>query len=150
MVWGGISLEARTDLVTLQGGSLNADRYIREYVEQHVVPYMPFIRENFLLMQDNARPHIARMTRQYFNDVGIQVLDWPPRSLDLNPIEHMWDHLGRRVRQNYGEFQTVVTLEQALVNEWEQIPQEVVAALIQSMPDRMRAVIQARGGNTRF
>lgn len=150
MIWGGISLEARTDLVLLRGGSLNADRYIRECLEQHVVPYMPFIGENFLLMQDNARPHIARMTRQYLNDVGIQVLDWPPRSPDLNPIEHMWDKLGRRLRQNYGEFQTVVALEQALVNEWEQIPQDAVAGLIQSMPERMRAVIQARGGNTRF
>lgn len=150
MVWGGISLDARTELVSLRGGNLNADRYIRECLEPHVVPYMPFIGENFLLMQDNARPHIARMTRQYLNDVGIQLLNWPPRSPDLNPIEHMWDKLGRRLRQNYGEFETVVALEQALLNEWEQIPQEAVASLIRSMPDRMRSVIQARGGNTRF
>lgn len=149
MVWGGISLEARTDLVILQGG-INADRYIRQCLEEHVVPYMPFIGENFLLMHDNARPHIAQITRQYLNDVDVQVLDWPSRSPDLNPIEHMWDTLGRRVRQNYGEFQTLDALAQALTNEWQQIPEDAVAALIESMPERMRAVIQARGGNTRF
>ena len=150
MVWGGISLEARTDLVILQGGNINADRYIRECLEQHVVPYMPRIGENFLLMQDNARPHIAQVTRQYLTDTGNEVLDWPPRCPDLNPIEHMWDKLGRRLRENYGEFETVAALEQALVNEWEQIPQDAIVTLIQSMPERMRAVIQARGGNTRF
>ena len=74
MVWGGISLEARTDLVILNG-SMNADRYIRQCLEEHVVPYMPFIGEHFLLMHDNARPHIAQLTRQYLNNVDVQVLD---------------------------------------------------------------------------
>lgn len=149
MVWGGISLEARTDLIKLQGG-INADKYIRQCLEEHVIPYSHFIGEHFKLMQDNAPSHRARITRQYLNDVGVQVLDWPSRSPDLNPIEHMWDILGRRVRQNYGEFQTLEALAQALTNEWQQIPQDAVAILIQSMPERMRAVIQACGGNTRF
>jgi hypothetical protein len=54
-----------------------------------------------------------------------------------------------RVRQNYGEFHTVVQQEQAPLHEWEMIPQDEVA-LITSMPGRLRAVIQARGGNTRY
>lgn len=140
MVWGGISLEARTDLIKLQGG-INADKYIRQCLEEHVIPYSHFIGEHFKLMQDNAPSHRARITRQYLNDVGVQVLDWPSRSPDLNPIEHIWDILGRRVRQNYGEFQTLEALAQALTNEWQQIPQDAVAILIQSMPERMRAAI---------
>ncbi|CAH1958656.1 unnamed protein product [Acanthoscelides obtectus] len=42
-------------------------------------------------------------------------------------IEHMWDTLGRRLRQYYGEFQTVAALEQAMANEWGQIPQNTIA-----------------------
>lgn len=56
-------------------------------------------------MQDYTRPHISRITRHYLNDIGIQVLDWPPESRDLNPTERMRGKLGRRVTQSYGEFQ---------------------------------------------
>jgi hypothetical protein len=43
MIWGGISLAACTALVTLRRGSINADRYIRECLEEHVVPFAPFV-----------------------------------------------------------------------------------------------------------
>jgi hypothetical protein len=135
-------LAACTALVTLRRGSINADRYIRECLKEHVVPFAAIVH-------DNARPHIAQIMRQYLHDVGIQLLRRPPMSPDLNPIEHRWDNLGRSMRQNYGEFHTVVQLEQAPLHEWEMIPQDEVA-LITSMPGRLRAVIQARGGNTRY
>jgi hypothetical protein len=134
MIWGGISLAGCTALVTLRRGSINADRYIRirECLEEHVVPFAPFVGVDFLLMHDNARPQVAQITRQYLHDVGIQVLRWPPMSPDLNSIEHLWDNLGRSIRQNYGEFHTVVQLEQALLHEWEVIPQDEIVALITS------------------
>lgn len=54
------------------------------------------------------------------------------------------------MRQNYNLFQTVILLAQALVNEWDDILQDTVATLIHSGHENMRAVIQAREGNTRF
>jgi hypothetical protein len=101
-------------------------------------------------MHDDARPHITQITRQYLHDVGIQVLRWPPMSPDLNPIEHLWDNIDRSIRQNYGVFHTVVQLEQTLLHEWEMIPQAEIVVLITSMPRRLKAVIQARGQNTRY
>ena len=59
MLWGRISLRGHTELVLLDGGFLTADRYIRDILEQHGVPYAPFIGNDFLLMHDNARPHVA-------------------------------------------------------------------------------------------
>jgi hypothetical protein len=58
-------------------------------------------------------------------------------SPDLNPIEHLWDNLGRSIRQNYGQFHTLVQLEQALLHEWEMIPQDEIVVLITSMPRRL-------------
>jgi DNA-binding transcriptional MocR family regulator len=55
MIWGGISLAACTALVTLRRGSTNADRYICECLEEHVVPFAPFVGADFLLMHDKAR-----------------------------------------------------------------------------------------------
>ena len=45
MVWDGVLFEARTDLVTLQG-----ERYIRKCLEEHVVPYKPFIGHLYCLL----------------------------------------------------------------------------------------------------
>nr|CAH7750892.1 unnamed protein product [Callosobruchus chinensis] len=60
MVWAGISLEACTELYIISTGSLIAVRYIDEILQDFVVPYVDFIGNNFILMHDNARPHIAR------------------------------------------------------------------------------------------
>jgi transposase len=99
MVWGGISLDASTDLVFVENGAMTAHRYILECLEPNVVPYAPFIGENFLLMNDNARSHRARIVDQYLEQVGMQRLPWPACSPDLNPIKHVWDFLSRRVRR---------------------------------------------------
>ena len=48
-------------------------------------------------MQDNACSHIARLTMDYLYHEGIEVMDWPAQSSDLNPIEHVWDYLYRQI-----------------------------------------------------
>jgi hypothetical protein len=96
MIWAGIFLEAHTDLVFVENGAMTAHRYILEYVESHVVPYAPFIGENFLFMDDNAHPHMVRIVVRYLEQVGIRLLPWPLNCPDLNPIEHVWDFLDKK------------------------------------------------------
>ena len=71
MVWAGMSNAARTELVFVDRGTLNAQRHIEEILEDHVLPYAPFLGQNFLLVQDNGRPHTARCVMQYLQEVGI-------------------------------------------------------------------------------
>jgi transposase len=149
MVWGGISLNARTELVVLNG-NLNADRYITDILSQHVVPFAPHIGPNFLLMQDNARPHTARVVQNYLLDVGINTLNWPARSPDLNPIENVWDMLGRRVRGHPNRPNNLEELGELLVEIWNGLDQDDIRTLILSMNRRCEAVIRSRGGNTRY
>ena len=47
-------------------------------------------------MHDIARPHVARLCRQFLNRNNVNVLNWPAVSADMNPIEHIWDYLGRK------------------------------------------------------
>ena len=101
MVWAGISTETKTALVMVKNGSLNGARYIEDILPDHVVPFGPFIGDGFLFMHDNARAHVAHAVSEYLDDVGIQRIRWPARSADLNPIEHAWDMLGRRVKDVY-------------------------------------------------
>ncbi|KAL0163405.1 hypothetical protein M9458_042801, partial [Cirrhinus mrigala] len=115
MVWGGISLEGRTALHVLTRGSLTAIRYRDEILRPLVRPYAGAVGPGFLLMQDNARPHVAGVCQQFLQDEGIDAMDWLARSPDLNPIEHIWDIMSRSIHQRHVAPQTVQELADALV-----------------------------------
>lgn len=147
MVWGGIMGNLKTDLVIVHG-NLNAAEYINQVLRPVAVP---FIRQHVpvTFMHDNARPHTARITRQYLNTNGVDVLPWPAVSPDLNPIEHIWDLLGRKVRARHN-VNNLQELEQALRVEWNSIPPLVVQRYVNSMRRRIVQVIRQHGGHTRY
>ncbi|EFN78924.1 Transposable element Tc3 transposase, partial [Harpegnathos saltator] len=99
---------------------------------------------------DNARLHTARRILDFFHEVGINRLDWPANSPDLNPIEHLWDNLGRKVRNHVPAPQSLRELRIILENEWNTITQDETKRLIRSMPDYMDEVIRARGTRTHY
>ncbi|KAJ3658704.1 hypothetical protein Zmor_010429 [Zophobas morio] len=150
MVWAGISLQGRTDLVPLPGARLVVVCYITDILGPHVIPYGPFIGPNFVYMHDNARPHIARVVRAYFRETDTPVMERPARSSDMNPIEHVWDTLQYRVAGRRIAFRTLQQLEAVLTEEWENIPQDNIVNFYEGMQRRMEAVIQVKGVNTRY
>ncbi|KAI4875579.1 hypothetical protein NFI96_005466 [Prochilodus magdalenae] len=85
-------------------------------------------------MQDNAGPHVAGVCQQFLQDEGIGAMDWPARSPDLNPIEHIWDIMSCFIHQRHVAPQTVQELADALAQVWEEIPQEAIRHLIRSVP----------------
>ena len=86
---------------------------------------VPFIHNHgpgLTFQHGNARPHTAALTRNVLQNAGIPVMAWPSLSADMNPIEHVWDELGRRVRNRVNASQTLQALEHALVDEWRRLP----------------------------
>jgi len=145
MVWAGIYHDGKTELVTVPG-NLNAQRYCDEILEPVALSFMQ--QHNVgIFQQDNARPHTARHTRGFLRRNNMQLLPWPARSPDLSPIEHLWDHLGRRVRENH-DVDNVRDLERALRVEWARIPLRVIRKLICSMRRRCLAVLACNGSHT--
>ncbi|MCJ8746846.1 hypothetical protein PDJAM_G00146480 [Pangasius djambal] len=134
MVWGGISMEEHTDLYRLDNGTLTAIRYRDEILGPIVRPYAGAVGPGFLLVHDNAQPHVARVCRQFLEDEGIDTIEWPQRSPDLNPIEHLWDIMFRSIGHRQLAPQTVQELSDARVQIWEEIPQDTIRRLIRSMP----------------
>ena len=70
---------------------------------------------------------------------------WPPQSPDLNPIEQVWDLLGTKL-DSY-KSKNLVELE---LEKWRKIPSTYIQTLISSMPQRVAAVIAAKGGHTKY
>ncbi|GFX67864.1 transposable element Tcb2 transposase [Trichonephila clavipes] len=68
----------------------------------------------------------------------------------MNPIEHVWDALGRRVAGHQSPPQTLQELERALLEDWDRIPQLVINSLIDSMPQRCSALLAVRGNHTPY
>ena len=101
-------------------------------------------------MDDNARPHRSRAATAYLHGEAMISVPWPAMSPDLNPIEHIWDMLGRRIHSREPPVQNIRQLEAALHREWQQLSQQDIRRLTGGMRRRVEAVIQARGGCTRY
>ena len=96
MVWDGIMGRRKTNLIVVQG-NLITQCYITQILQPEAVSFLQRYGPA-ILMHDNARPHVARKCRQFLVRNNVNVLPWPVVSPDMNPIEHVWDYLGRKVR----------------------------------------------------
>ena len=138
------------DLHVIDNGILTAQRYVNEILDVHVRPYADAIGSDFILMDDNARAHRARITNRCHEEAAIVRLDWPARSPDLNPIEHAWDMLQKAISFRQVQPATVRELREALIEEWAQLPLHKLRRLIGGVRRRCQAVINVHGHHTRY
>ncbi|GFU47916.1 transposable element Tc1 transposase [Trichonephila clavipes] len=148
LVYGGISIGWRTYLYIIRDVPLTARRYRLEILRPIVVLYAAAIGDDFILMDDNCRPHRANLLEDFLFEEGIVRMEWPLCSPDMNPIEHVWNALGTRVAGRQPPPQTLQKLKRALLEEWGRIHLLVINSLIDSMPQRCSTLLAVNGNHT--
>jgi transposase len=101
-------------------------------------------------MQDGAPCHTAKSIKTYLASKNNPLLDWPGNSPDMNPIENVWEILKRKM--NKINITNKKDLIARLISVWFHDDDIKIAAMncIKSMPDRIRAIIKAKGGGTKY
>ncbi|GFT08924.1 transposable element Tcb2 transposase [Trichonephila clavipes] len=147
MVWAGLMINGRTRLHVVANGTMTGQRYIDEVLLPHVRLFRGAVGDKFVFMDDKATCHRTLAVQDCLDSEGIQRLVWPARSPDLNPIENVWDALGRQVAgRNYPP--TIKnTLIRALTEEWDKLPQQLLDNVLQSMVRRVECCITLYGGH---
>lgn len=163
MVWGGISLRGQTPLAFIDrtvDGTIDSLKY-QQILEGFLFPTMDTLypsgtvyplletgNKGFVLQQDNAPCHVSRSTKKFFVDRDIEVLDWPPCSPDLNPIENLWGWMKKELAPL--EKPTLSEMRVKIEEMWSSLDHDFIKKYIDSMPRRIKACIKARGGHTKY
>ncbi|GFX30187.1 transposable element Tcb1 transposase [Trichonephila clavipes] len=139
LVWGRIILGSRTDL-HVQSVTITGHIYRDVILEQHVRLVRGTMGAESLFMDNNARFHRSNMVDDCPPSEDITRIDWAAYSPDLNPIDHVWDMLGRRIADRQLPPTCLPELRRALHDEWCNISQDQVDNFILSMPRRCKCL----------
>jgi transposase len=160
MVWGCFMSDKRGPLATCHG-HMRAIQYVN-VLDENLRPFIETlpedIRNDAIFQQDNAPIHTARLTKGWFEDNEIRLLDWPPNSPDMNPIEHIWKELKSKLHCRFpdtyalrgGPERVREALAEQLQVAWRELEPDVFDRLIFSMPARIQALYEAKGWYTRY
>ncbi len=132
MVWGCMTTAGTGELQFI-GGNMDSNMYC-DILKQKMIP--------------SLQKHTAKMTTALLLKVKVKVMEWPSMSPDLNPIEHMWGIPKRKVEKHH--VSNIQQLRDVIVEKWKRMPATTCAALVNSMPRRIKAVLDYNGAPTKY
>lgn len=133
----------------LQGIRVNANLYINKILP--LIQTVMEINPNAYFMHDNAPSHRAQATREALQEARVNLVDWPPYSPDLNPIENIWSAMKRWINDNYNiDDLEGDDLKAAINAAWANLDPDFLRATYMSVPERCRECRRKGGGPTQF
>lgn len=154
MIWGCMTANGVEKMVLCEG-HMNSEKYTRT-LEMCLEPsicnsFRNTSAREVKFQQDNAPCHKSAFRMTWISDRNIELLDWPPQTPDLNPIEHLWSILKKNI-QCHPRIKSKNSLFNVLQQEWNEMSEEKYCrtVIVTSMPKRIAAVIKSQGGPTKY
>ena len=161
-VWGAMRYGELSELVVLPErkgeGKIDSMEYCDIILNGELTTFWMNAMEDqgyVMVMEDGAPYHrgVASVRRKELEKcgwIGWGPGTWPSNSPDLNPIENLWHILRGNIRKRKHQPRNRNQLIEALLEEWKKLDIDVINTLIDSMPRRLQAVIDAKGGSTKY
>ena len=147
MIWSRISYDGVGPLVFVEG-SIDGAAYIeilKDHVYDHCLDHMGADGSLHTFMDDGASCHNSNAVIDFCASKGIQRINWPPNSPDLNPIEHVLGWMKMNLTRLKVKPRNITELKAILLDIWAGINEEYCQELIGSMPKRLVELGQANG-----
>jgi transposase len=151
IVWGCITGEGTGELVRLKS-KVDSNAYIKILEDGllRTIENKNLDPNKVIFMQDNAPIHTSRITKEWLNLHKINVMDWPPQSPDINPIENLWEIIDKKIRKRSIQPSNLEELWLAIKEEWDNIDKELIRKLYLSMPKRVKVLKECGGKYTKW
>ena len=152
MFWGCFSKHGTGPLVSIKG-SVDQTEYITILKEELIPEFnraKAAIPGTWRLMQDNAPSHTAKAVKSFLARRRVELIEWPPYSPDLNPIENLWQWMKKKLETEFPICESAEEIEALIFQIWRTITPELCAAYCENYHRRLLAVIEANGGYTKY
>ena len=149
MVWGSMSASGVSRIYRVQG-TLKSDQYLR-ILQREMVPSMKdlFGHNKAIFQQDNDPKHTAKVTKVWLSKQSFCVLEWPPQSPDLNPIEKLWEIFNQHQDKSKG-IKNEDELWEECQETWKKVSMDICHKLVELIFRRVAEVIKHKGGSTKY
>ena len=151
MVWGAFTGFDRSPLVLMPEGARTTNDFVRNVYDGTLSAFY-FMHDHphhLILMEDGAPVHRSKLAQQWRIAYGIEKMEWPPNSPDLNPIENLWK-LVKDLLRHHNRPRNKQEMMQTIEAVWNEVSMEKLQTLIASMPKRIEAVIATQGESTKW
>jgi transposase len=151
MLWGcltskGVGYSCKIDSIL--------DQYLYKSILQEelmdTIEYYGFETSRVIFQHDNDPKHSSNLVKQWLSAQEFVTLKWPSQSPDLNPIEHLWSIVKRKLREQETPHKGINDLWEKIQKIWNEIDVKTCLNLIHSMPSRIEAVLKAKGMWTNY
>ena len=148
MFWGCMSHQA-WGCLTVVKGTIDGSKYL-QLLKDHVVPEFDASPVPLIFQQDNAPCHKKREVLDFLASTGWEILEWPPQSPDLSPIEWVWNQIKMKMKAINPSPRTPATIQEAILEIWDELTAHARVKTVETFRERLKECIKNKGGFTRF
>lgn len=153
MVWGCIAYNKKGPLIFLPKDQCKGVDYVDLVMSGPLWDFYAELCEErglAMVMEDGAPVHRCKVAKTFRDHNSMGIFPHPAQSPDMNPIEHVWYLMKIAINNRAVKPRNEEELKRALLEEWEKIDIKIINKLISSMSNRVKQLMEVRGGSTRY